>query len=51
MKDTGIKFSKSLQDKIIMAFSEKDETAEIVFDEKGNPLPDSELRDYEYIPY
>lgn len=51
MTFTGIKFSKSLQDKIMMAFAEKDETAEIVYDEKGNPLPDSELRDYEYIPY
>ncbi len=51
MKATGIKFSKSLQKKIIMAFSEKDETAEIVYDDDNNPVPDSELRDYEYIPY
>ena len=52
MTATGIKFSKSLQEKIIMAFSEKDETAEIVYDDdNNNPVPDSELRDYEYIPF
>jgi len=35
---------------IFNALSQKDETAEIVFDGDGNPIPDSELRDHEYIP-
>jgi len=36
---------------IFNALSEKDETAEIVCDDDGNPIADSELRDHEYIPY
>ena len=32
-----------------MALSERDETADICVDKKGNPEPDSELRDYENV--
>ncbi len=31
--------------------SEKDETAEIVLDSKGQPEADTDLRDHEYVPY
>jgi type I restriction enzyme M protein len=45
------KLNKPLKTAIFKALSEKDETAEIVYDDNGKPLPDSELRDHEYIPY
>ena len=32
------------------ALSERDETAEVCRDAKGNPEPDPELRDYENVP-
>ncbi len=35
---------------ILMALSERDETADICTDKNGKPEPDSELRDYENIP-
>jgi type I restriction enzyme M protein len=45
------KLKAPLKKAIFNALSEKDETAEIVYDTNGKPLPDSELRDHEYIPY
>ena len=35
---------------VLMFLSERDETAEVCADKKGNPEPDPELRDYENIP-
>jgi type I restriction enzyme M protein len=35
---------------IIVALSQKDETADICKDSKGNPEPDPDLRDYENVP-
>lgn len=35
---------------ILNALSERDETADICADSKGNPEPDSSLRDYENVP-
>ena len=35
---------------IVKALSERDKTADICRDAKGNPEPDSELRDYENVP-
>lgn len=35
---------------IVKALSERDETADICLDSKGNPEPDTELRDYENVP-
>ena len=35
---------------ILSALSEKDETADICMDSKGNPEPDSDLRDTENVP-
>lgn len=48
---TDYKLKAPLKKAMFNALSEKDETAEIVYDSNGNPLPDSELRDHEYIPY
>ena len=42
--------SGALFDAILMALSERDETADICKDSKGNPEPDPELRDYENVP-
>ena len=33
-----------------MALAERDETADVCTDSKGNPEPDPELRDYENVP-
>ena len=40
----------SLLKAILMALAERDETADICTDSKGNPEPDPELRDYENVP-
>lgn len=50
-KKSGYGLKSPIKKAIFNALSEKDETAEIVYDGEGNPQPDSELRDYEYIPY
>ncbi len=42
--------SGALFDAILMALSERDETADICKDSKGNQEPDPELRDYENVP-
>ena len=34
----------------LMALSERDETADICTDKKGNPEPDADLRDFENVP-
>jgi len=34
----------------LMALSERDETADVCVDGKGNPEPDPDLRDYENVP-
>lgn len=44
------KLNTTLQKAIIAALSEKDETADICLDSKGNPEPDADLRDYENVP-
>lgn len=40
----------AVQKAIIAALAERDETADICVDAKGNPEPDTELRDYENVP-
>ena len=47
----SIKLKKPMKDAIFKALSEKDEAAEIVYNSDGKPLPDSDLRDHEYVPY
>lgn len=46
----NLKVPSSFLKTILMALSERDETAEICRDSKGNPEPDPELRDYENVP-
>lgn len=45
------KLSASLKKAIIDALSERDEQAEICVDKDGKPEADSELRDYENVPW
>jgi len=46
----GIKLDASLKKAVLNALSERDETAEICHDKKGNPEPDANLRDTENVP-
>ncbi len=46
----GIKLAAPVKKVVINALSERDETADICADAKGNPEPDPELRDYESVP-
>ena len=50
LKKAGLKIPAALQKAILMALAERDETAEVCTDAKGNPEPDPELRDYENVP-
>lgn len=49
-KDNDIKLNNTLLKAILSALSERDETADICVDSKGNPEPDPELRDTENVP-
>jgi type I restriction enzyme M protein len=49
-KKTGLKIPAALQKSILLALAERDETADVCIDAKGNPEPDSDLRDYENVP-
>jgi len=49
-KDSDIKLNNTLLKAILSALSERDETADICIDNKGNPEPDPELRDTENVP-
>lgn len=49
-KDTDVKINAALLKALLNALSEKDETADICVDKKGNPEPDSDLRDTENVP-
>lgn len=46
----GVKLSAAELKAVLAALSERDETAEICLDKKGQPEPDSDLRDTETIP-
>lgn len=50
-EDKFYKLAAPLKKAILSALSERDETAKICRDSKGNPEPDPELRDYENIPF
>lgn len=50
LKKYKLKLKAPLYKAILDALSERDETADVVTDSKGNPQPDSELRDYENVP-
>jgi type I restriction enzyme M protein len=45
-----LRLDASLRKAILSALSERDETADICLDKKGNPEPDANLRDTENVP-
>ncbi|MFA7683732.1 MAG: class I SAM-dependent DNA methyltransferase [Syntrophales bacterium] len=49
-KKSDLKIPAALFKALLMALSERDESAEICTDTEGNPEPDPELRDYENVP-
>ena len=49
-REQGLKLDAALKKAILNALSERDETAEICRDSKGNPEPDTNLRDTENVP-
>lgn len=49
VKEAGIKFPAAQRKAVLSALGERDEEAEICYDAKGNPEPDSELRDHENV--
>lgn len=49
-KRAGLKIPAPLFKAILTALSERDETADVCVDGKGNPEPDPDLRDYENVP-
>jgi len=49
-KKDGLSLPAPLFKAILMALSERDETADICIDTKGKPEPGPELRDYENVP-
>jgi type I restriction enzyme M protein len=46
----GIRLVAPVGKAVLMALSERDETADTCTDSEGNPEPDPELRDYENVP-
>jgi type I restriction enzyme M protein len=50
MLEYDLNLRKSVTGNIFRALSEKDADADIVRDGNGDPEPDSDLRDYEYVP-
>lgn len=49
-KNSVVDLNAGLMKTLLTALSERDETAEICYDSKGNPEPDPELRDTENVP-
>jgi type I restriction enzyme M protein len=49
-KQSNVALDATLLKAILSALSERDETADICLDAKGNPEPDTELRDTEIVP-
>ena len=50
LKNTGLKVGAPVQKAILNALSERDPEADICLDKKGNPEPDTSLRDNENVP-
>ena len=50
LKQADVKVSPAVQKAILAALGERDEAAEICRDTRGNPEPDTELRDHESVP-
>jgi len=49
-KKADLKLDAPLKKAILKGLSERDETADIITDKKGDPEPDTEMRDYENVP-
>ncbi len=49
-EETGVKLKSSELKAVLSALGERDETAEVCRDGKGNPEPDTDLRDTEVVP-
>jgi len=50
MKASGVKLGAPVKKAILSALSERDEDAKVCTDKKGNPEPDTDLRDHELVP-
>lgn len=50
LKGKPVKMRAPLKKAILSALSERDEDADVCTDGKGNPEPDTELRDHELVP-
>lgn len=50
LRSKGLRLSAPVMKAVLEALSERDETAEVCRDAKGNPEPDPELRDTENVP-
>lgn len=46
----GIKLYAATRDAIVDALGKRDEEADIMVDRQGRPEPDTDFRDYEYVP-
>ncbi len=46
----GLTLYAAMRDAIVDALGEPDESAEILVDRQGRPVPDTDLRDYERVP-
>lgn len=49
-REAGLKVPAPLFKAILIALAERDETADVCKDSKGNPEPDTELHDHENVP-
>lgn len=49
-KAQGVKLTATVRKAVLSALSERNEEAEVCQDKKGNPEPDTDLRDYENVP-
>jgi type I restriction enzyme M protein len=50
LRRAGVKVGAAVRKAILSALSERDEGAEVCTDAKGNPEPDTDLRDHELVP-
>ena len=50
LRRAGVKVGAPVRKAILSALSERDEDADVCTDAKGNPEPDSDLRDHELVP-
>ncbi|MFZ1725545.1 MAG: class I SAM-dependent DNA methyltransferase [Albidovulum sp.] len=50
LRRAGVKIGAPVRKAILSALSERDDDAEVCTDAKGNPEPDTDLRDHELVP-